>query len=138
MAPESLCPHKGRLESRLGSWAGKRVIYSCCTCPTRAPAPVPGTCHKAFCGDSTGIHESWRVEPRSGPEGIMERPGPPLCLGAWLHSAWGRRTFPVVAGQFLALWVDVMGKTGGWGGMALLPRKRSFFKCSPPHTHTGC
>lgn len=55
MAPESLCLHEGRLESSWGAWAGKRVIYIRCTYPPGAPAPVPGTCHLALCGDSIGI-----------------------------------------------------------------------------------
>lgn len=78
MAPESLCFHEGRLESSSGSWAGKRVIYSCCTGPPRAPAPAPGTCHQAFCSDRAGIRWSWRAGPSSGPAGAMERLGPPL------------------------------------------------------------
>ena len=105
MAPESLCFHEGRLESSSGSWAGKRVIYSCCTGSPRAPAPVPGTCHQAFCSDRTGTRWSWQVGPSSGPAGAIERPGPRCCPGARLPSPAGRWTFWIVAGQFLAPWL---------------------------------
>lgn len=96
MASGSLCLHEERPESSLGSWVEKRVIYSCCTRPPGAPAPVPGTCHPAFCSDSIGIHESWWTG-----FGLGQAP-----IGAKARlstAAWG--PFSLVPEEGLAGWV---------------------------------
>lgn len=100
----------GGLVSTNGDWSpvwvpgwGRGLFTVAVHAPPRAPAPVPGTCHQAFCGDSVGIHQSWWAGPRPEPEGIMGRPAARLLPGATsLCSSGGRRTFWVGAGQFLA------------------------------------
>ena len=115
MAPESLCFHEGRLESSSGSWTGKRVIYSCYTGSPRAPAPVPGTCHQAFCSDRAGTHWSWQVGPSSGPAGTIERLGPPLLpWGPAPLSCW-RKDFPDRCRAVPGPMADAMGETGEGG-----------------------
>ena len=115
MAPESLCFHEGRLESSLGSWAGKRVIYSCCTGPPRAPAPVQAPAIRPSAvttlasislggrGPVLGQRVSWKGR-------VLH-----CCPGAWLPSPGGGRTFGIIAGQFLAPQADTMGKIGAGG-----------------------
>lgn len=107
----------------MGSLGGERVIYSCCTRPPRAPAPVPGTCHPAFWGDSLGILKSWRARPRSAPDASWEGQGPPLLTG---HLAILVEEGPLglVSGQFLAPQADVMGKIGE--GRVTASEKRAF------------
>lgn len=127
MAPGSLCFHEGRLESIRGAWAGERDIYSCCTCPPRAPAPVPGTCHPAFSGDSIGIRKSWWAGPRSAPEGIMGRPGPPLRPGPPCSTLLVEKG---LLGWFQgSFWPDrlmMMGKIGE--GRVTASKKKEFFQ----------
>lgn len=84
MAPGNLCLHDGDEAGGLATWAGMRVIYSCCTCPPRAPTPVPGTCHPDFCDVRISILESWWEEilvwaGSHGGEASMATGAPP-CL----------------------------------------------------------
>lgn len=132
MAPESLCLHEGRLDSSLGSWVGKRVIYSCCTCPPRAPAPsqapaIRPSAATALASISLGGGGGAQVWAREHHGKTRSS----TAAGTWFCSPDGGGTFSVAAGQPLVPGADVMGKTRE-GECRCFQEKGFFFTCFPP------